>query len=125
MILLTILEASRVHHSRGEGQEEDAVLLVLGAVLGDDQVEGRLAGGVQRPGLDVKIVREGGVRIAGGEEDDLLGLALEDEREEQVGEVDVGDDVDLGQLPEDLGDLLGPVGTVLAMLAFYPLSFLL
>jgi hypothetical protein len=37
---------ANLYHARAKSQEENAVLLVLGAVLGHEHVDGRLAGRV-------------------------------------------------------------------------------
>ena len=103
----TVLVVADLYHSRAKRQEEDAVLLVLGAVLGHEHVDGRLAGRVQRAGGYVVLVGKHSVGEAAGNNDNLLGLALEDERDEQVEEVDVADDVDVEQVPQGLGQLLG------------------
>ena len=66
--------------------------------LGDDHVGGRLADGVDGPRLDLVLVRELDVAEAGRDEDRLLGLAPEEERDEEVEEVDLAQDVDLEEL---------------------------
>jgi hypothetical protein len=55
----------------------------------------------------VVLVGEHSVGEAARNNDNLLGLALEDERNEQVEEVDIADDIDLEQVSQGLGQLLG------------------
>lgn len=101
----TVVCVSDVHKSRRHRQEQDTVRFVLRAELGYDHVERGLAGRVQRAGRQVVLVGEVRVRQAGRDGDDLLGVALEDEREEEVEEVDVADDVGFEQVAKCLCEL--------------------
>lgn len=119
----TILVVAHLDHARANAQEEDAVLLVLGAELGCDHVHGGLAGGVEGAGLDVVLVGKVAVGKAAGNDDDFLGIALEDHGHEEMVEVDVADDVGVEEDLQGLVDLLGLVGPVWLVSLFFILYF--
>lgn len=98
-----------VNHSRTDAQEKHAVLLILSVEFGDYHVHRRLACGVQRLGRELVLVHEVHISKTGGDGYDFLGLAFQDKRDEQVDEVDVGNDVDFEQLIQVLLKLLRPV----------------
>ena len=103
---------AHLHDSRAETEEEHAVFLVLRVELGYDDVHGRFRGGIQSTRLHLEIVDEVEVGVTAGDGDDLLDLALHDEREEEVEEVDVADGIGLEELRRDfvqLLDLIAPV----------------
>lgn len=91
---LTAIHVSGVNHARRQRQEQNAILLVLRAELGNGHVQRRLADRVQRSDLNVESVDHVRVGVAAAERNDLLCLALEDEREEDAEEVDLADHVD-------------------------------
>ena len=63
--------------------------------LGHNDVHGRLGGRVQSICLNLEIIDQVEVGVAAGNSDDLLDLALQDKREEEVEEVDVADNIGL------------------------------
>lgn len=100
-MIRTLCVVADVNHTRADTEEEDAVLLVLGAELGGHDVHGGLGHGVQWADLNVVLVDPVDISHAGGDVDDLLDLALLDERDEGVVEVDVARAVDLEELLRD------------------------
>lgn len=95
---LTVLIVANIYHSWAEDQENNAVILVLSAILGYDHVDSRLAGRVERAWHHVVLVGVDCISEAAGNDDDFLGIALGNQWDEQVEEMDVGDDVDFEQV---------------------------
>jgi hypothetical protein len=94
----TVFEMADVDHAWRNTDEKDAVLLVLCVELGYRYIHGRLTDRVQRSHLVFERIDWIQVRQAGGYGDDLLNLALEDEWDEKVKQVDVGYNVDVDRL---------------------------
>lgn len=107
------LELAHVDHAWADADEEHALVLVLGAVLGRDHVHGCLGGSIQRSSLDIVIANQLNVSHPTGNTDHLLGGTVEDQGQEGVVEVDIAEDVDIQQLVEVLCKLLGlGLGTI-------------
>lgn len=104
---LTVVVNARGHGSGADIQEQDTLVGVLRVELGRRGVHGGLADGVGRREGGLELPDERQVGHAGGDGDDLLGAALEDEREVDVEEVHVADDVDLEAFQEVFLQLLG------------------
>lgn len=86
---------SRLDHPRTYAHEEHAVLGILRAELGYCGVQTGLAYRIGGAKIDVEFRDDVKISLACGESDDLLGFSFEDERCEEVEEVDVADNVDL------------------------------
>lgn len=99
---LTVIVHARSHDSGADVQEQHALFGVLRVELGGRGVHGSLADRVRRREGGFVIPDEVHVRHAGGDGDDLLRAALEDEREVDVEEVDIADHVDLEAIQEVL-----------------------
>ena len=93
--LRAIHKVAHLYHSRADTHEEHTVFLVLRVELGHNDVHGRLGGRVQSICLNLEIIDQVEVGVAAGNSDDLLDLALQDKREEEVEEVDVADNIGL------------------------------
>ena len=91
----TIHKVAHLYRSRADTHEEHTVFLILRVELSHNDVHGRLGGRIQSTYLNLVIVDQVKVSMTAGNSDDLLGLALHDEREEVVEEVDVADDIGL------------------------------
>ena len=87
--------AAHLHQTRADTQEEHTIFLVLRIKLGHDNVHGRLRGSVQGTNIDLALIGQVEVGQTGGNSNDLLDLALQDKREEDVEEVDIADNVSL------------------------------
>lgn len=98
-VIHTIRIVTHFHHPRTDTQEEHAIFLVLHVELGHDDVQGRLGGSIQATEIHFGIVGHVEVSRTAGNGNDLLGLALQDKRKEEVEKVDVADDIGLPQLP--------------------------
>lgn len=83
-----------------DAEEGDSVLLVLCVELGVNHIHRRLASAVDTGQVDLVVVDPVHVAHATRDADDLLDLALEDLGHEDVVEVDVGEDVDVEDLPK-------------------------
>lgn len=121
-VYLTFLKVARVHHPRADGDEENPILLIFGAVLGHDRVDGRLRDGVRSALVKAYLRRHLDVAHAGRDGDDLLHLALEDERQEHVEQVDVADDVCFERCGELLLEGDGIVGAPVCAMSCQPLN---
>lgn len=97
---LTEAEIPRINDAGADAQEQHALLAVLGAVLGHDDVRGGFADGVRAAYGDVVVADKFDVGVAAGDEGDFLGFAFQDERHEVVEEVDGADDVGFGALDQ-------------------------
>jgi hypothetical protein len=73
-----------LHNTRADTYKQHAILLILHAKLGNDDIHSCLGRRVQRADIDLDIVGQVKVGQARGDGDDLLGLALEDLRDEEV-----------------------------------------
>lgn len=82
-------------------------MLILRIELGNRHVQRSLADGVQRGVVNLVLVDKIKVGVARGEGDDLLGVALKDQWEEEAEEVDLACDVDLDGLLQVGFELLG------------------
>lgn len=91
----TVIKVANLHGSWADAEKEDAFLLVLYAELSDDNVQGRLGGSVDRSRFDVDIVDPVKVTVTAGNGDALLHLALLNQRDEEIEEVDIADDIGL------------------------------
>lgn len=87
-----------INNTRTNTDKQHAVALILGAILGDDDVHGGLGGGVERGDLDVVAVDELEVGVTARQGDYFFGFRLQDQREEEVEEVDVAYYVGLHEL---------------------------
>jgi hypothetical protein len=105
----TVLVEANIHHSGRKTQEKNTVLLVLTAVLGRYHVHGRLGCRVQRSRRQIILVRPLHVSEAAGQDNDLLGVAFEDERQEEIEKVNIGNDIDMEQLFQGVLKLLGAI----------------
>ena len=108
----TFLVMATIHHPRTDADEKHAILLILRAELGRHHIHRRLGHGVQRANLDIETIRPIQIRRAAGDVDGFLDLALEEEREEEVVEMDVANGVDFEELQGDLLHLLGLLASV-------------
>ena len=90
-----IHKVAHLYHSRADTHEEHTVFLVLRVELSHNDVHGRLRGRVESICLNLEIIDQVEVGVAAGNSDDLLDLALQDKREEEVEEVDVADNIGL------------------------------
>lgn len=84
-----------IDNPRTDTHEENTILPVLGVELGHGGIQPGLANRVQGGHSDLVLVNDVRVRMAAGYGYHFLGSALEEERNEQVEEMDVGDDVGL------------------------------
>lgn len=92
---LTVVELSRVHHPRRHAEEQDALLGVLAVEQRIHHVGCRLADDIRPAEVELVLGDELDDGLAGAEGDNLLGPALADQRDGEVEEVDVADDVDV------------------------------
>lgn len=90
---LTIRKVTHIHNSRADTHEQHTILPVLRIKLRYDDVQGSFRGGVDSAVADIEFVDQFEISMAAGDSDDFLDFALEDEREEEVEEVGVADDV--------------------------------
>jgi hypothetical protein len=86
---------ARLHHTGADTHEEYTVFFVLRVELGHNQVQARLRGSVQSTSLELQIVGHIKVSQTGGNGNDLLNLTLQYEREEEVEEMNVANDIGL------------------------------
>ena len=80
----TIVIVAHLHRSWADAHEEHTVVLVLYVELGHNDVQGGLGGTVQSTDLNLDIVGQINVAMTAGNGDNLLDLALEDKRHEEV-----------------------------------------
>lgn len=113
--LRTVLVVAYIHHSGADGQEENAVLLVLCVELGRDHVQAGLGNCVEGSSRQLEAVDRVWVCQAARNGNDLLDLALEDERDELVVQVDVANHVGLVQFGQLQLDSLGVIGSSVAV----------
>jgi hypothetical protein len=97
---LTIVKVPRLHQSRANTQKQHTLLRILGTELSHRHIHRRLANGVRPVFEDVVLAGHFPIAHTTGYGNDLLRVTLEDERQEEVEEVDVSDDVDLEELDE-------------------------
>lgn len=116
---------AHIHHSWADGQEKNAVLLVLRIELGRDHVQAGLGNSVERSSRELEAVDRIRICQATRDGDDLLDLALEDERDELVVQVDVANHVGLVQLGQLQLDALGVIGSSVAvyLISYDPVQF--
>jgi hypothetical protein len=115
---LTIAAMADVDDAGADTQEKHAVLLVLRAELGHCDIHPGLGDGVQRRRIKVKLAHGLDVGVATREVNDLLDLALQDEREEELDEVDVAEEVGVDEAVElgvELLDIVGAAWSVLIL----------
>ena len=105
-MIRTICVVAGIYHSGADAHEEDAFLLILSAELGGHDVHGAFGHGVQWTRFNVPLIYPLDISHAGGKVDDLLDLALFDERNEGLVEVNVAHAVDLKELHRDFFHLL-------------------
>lgn len=110
MIYLTIALMADIDDTRADAHEKDAVLLVLRAELGHGDIHPSLGDGVQRRRINVELSHGLDVGVATCEVNDLLDLTLQDERKEDLEEVDVAENVGVGKVVELGVELLDVVG---------------
>lgn len=110
MTVRTVGILAHLHHARADAEEKDTLLLVLHVVLGHNDVQSRLGCSIQTTDVNPNLVGHVDVGQTCGNGDDLLDLALEDKRKEEVEEVDVTDDVGLEQVCDNTLELLRLVG---------------
>lgn len=103
---------AHLHEARGDAQEEDTLLLVLGVELADNHVQSRFGRSIDGHIVDFVIVDEVEIGMPAANGDGLLDLALLDQRQEEVEEVDVADDVHLKGLGCNCLQLLGLFASV-------------
>lgn len=103
---------AHIHHTGGDAHEEYTFFLILCVELSYDHVQCRLGGSIQSAYLNLQTVDKVEVGMTGGNGDDLLDLALFDERDEVVEEVDVADAVRLESRGCNLFQLIGVVAPV-------------
>lgn len=77
---LTTRSVTGVDHSWTNAEEKHPVFLVLRVKLAHNHVHGSFGGGIQSAVLDLVIVNQVEVGMTAGNGDDLLHLALHDER---------------------------------------------
>lgn len=101
-----------IHQPGANGQEQDALRRILCAEFGDRHVQSGLADRVRGRVGHAQGPDQFDVRVGTGEGDDFLRGPLQDQRGEQVEEVDLGDDVGLEVLEQvvlQLRDLFASV----------------
>lgn len=89
----TLRETPGIHQSRRETKKEHAIGAILGAEFCDRHIKRSLADRVHTRGVDVELGDQVDVCVPAGDGDDLLGGAAEDQRGEEVEEMDLGDGV--------------------------------
>lgn len=101
-----------IHQPGANGQEQDALRRILCAEFGDRHVQSGLADRVRGRVGHAQGPDQFDVRVGTGEGDDFLRGPLQNQRGEQVEEVDLGDDVGLEVLEQvvlQLRDLFASV----------------
>lgn len=86
---------SSIDNSRANAQEEHTVLSELGTVFGHDDVECALVDDVSGNSVEIVFGDQVRVGVARGDGNDLFLLALENERDKQVEQMDGSDNVGL------------------------------
>jgi hypothetical protein len=114
-MLLTSLVTVGIHETGRDAHEQDALVLVLDAELGDGDVQGPLGDGVGARLVDAALCYDVEVRHARRDGDDLLGSALEDEGREEVEEVDGADHVYFEVVEQILLEDLGFLASVVCV----------
>ena len=104
-------KSTDIHNAGTDADEEHTVFLVLRAVLGHDDIQSSFECRVQSGHLDIVRVDKLEIGVTTGKGDDLLLVALQDQREEEVVKMNVSDDVGLIQVCKNPLQLLNLVGS--------------
>ena len=102
---------SSLHKPGADAHEQDALLGVLGVVLGHRHIQCSLADGVGPRNLNLVLCDHVDVSVASAQRDHLLRRPLQDEGDVGVVEVDVANDIDPEVIQKVLLQLLRLLGT--------------